>query len=179
MTEKTAKSNAGTGWLCCAAIIALCVISCFAQNGTYTTKKVLGLLGAVGIIGMMLFRRQSTHQAPDESTVVCTAGLSAAGGFIDVLMPARQVRHRGILLQSDCLCGVHGHRAFLRQWQAVFPPHCSGARNSSRSGRFCCLLSAASCNILMRPVRPLLSLSAAATTTPARTSTPVSEHHSR
>ena len=41
MTEKTAKSNAGKGWLCCAAIIALCVISCFAQNGTYTTKKVL------------------------------------------------------------------------------------------------------------------------------------------
>ena len=45
MTEKTAKSNAGKGWLCCVAIIALCVISCFAQNGTYTTKKVLGLLG--------------------------------------------------------------------------------------------------------------------------------------
>lgn len=39
MTEKTAKSNAGKGWLCCVAIIALCVISCFAQNGTYTTKK--------------------------------------------------------------------------------------------------------------------------------------------
>ena len=55
MTEKTAKSTAGKGWLCCAAIIVLCVISCFAQNGTYTTKKVLGLLGAVGIIGMMLF----------------------------------------------------------------------------------------------------------------------------
>ena len=48
MTEKTAKSTAGKGWLCCAAIIVLCVISCFAQNGTYTTKKVLGLLGAVG-----------------------------------------------------------------------------------------------------------------------------------
>ena len=32
MTEKTAKSNAGKGWLCCVAIIALCVISCFAQN---------------------------------------------------------------------------------------------------------------------------------------------------
>ena len=41
MTEKTAKSNAGKGWLCCAAIIALCMISCFAQNGTYTTKKAV------------------------------------------------------------------------------------------------------------------------------------------
>ena len=55
MTEKTAKSNAGKGWLCCVAIIALCVISCFSTERHLHDQKVLGLLGAVGIIGMMLF----------------------------------------------------------------------------------------------------------------------------
>ena len=111
MTEKTAKSTAGKGWLCCAAIIVLCVISCFAQNGTYTTKKVLGLLGAVGSIGMMLFAdkaRVKRLMSPP------SFALSAAGGFIDVLRPLGQVRHRGVLLQPDRLCGVYGHRAFLR-----------------------------------------------------------------
>ena len=155
MTEKTAKSNAGKGWLCCAAIIALCVISCFAQNGTYTTKKVLGLLGAVGIIGMMLFAdkaRIKRLMSPPSFALLAYLLLEALSTFY-----ARS----GKFAIAEFSCNLIAFAVFM----AIVLFSDNGKQSFRRIAAVLAtaaapvgLLSidAASCNILMRPVRPLL-----------------------
>ena len=96
---------------------------------------MLGLLGAVGIIGMMLFAdkaRIKRLMSPPSFALLAYLLLEALSTFY-----ARS----GKFAIAEFSCNLIAFAVFMAivlfsdNGKQSFPPHCSGARNSSRSGR--------------------------------------------
>ncbi len=150
----------------------------FAQNGTlHDQKKVLGLLGAVGIIGMMLFAdkaRIKRLMSPPSFALLAYLLLEALSTFY-----ARS----GKFAIAEFSCNLIAFAVFM----AIVLFSDNGKQSFRRIAAVLAtaaapvgLLSidAASCNILMRPVRPLLEFVGRGYDNTGAYLLP-SEHHSR
>lgn len=144
-------------WLYIIAAIALFVVLCFDNNGSYYTQKAVGWLATVGVLCMMLFadkQRVKRLLTPPAFTVFAYMLLAGLSTFY-----ARS----GKFAIAEFACLLAAFAVFL-----VIVLHAKDSKTAFR--RIAAVLAsaaapvgvlsidAASCNILMRPFRVLMEV---------------------
>ena len=144
-------------WLYTGAALLVLLITCFSNNGTYITQKVLGLVGAAAVLAMMLFadkqrvKRLLTPPAFALFAYMLLAGIStlyARSGKFAIAEFSNMLAAFSVFT-AIVLFSKEGKLSF-RRTAAVLAGAAAPVGLLS--------IDAASCNLLMRPFRVLMEL---------------------
>ena len=144
-------------WLYTGAALLVFLITCFSNNGTYITQKVLGLVGAAAVLAMMLFadkqrvKRLLTPPAFALFAYMLLAGIStlyARSGKFAIAEFSNMLAAFSVFT-AIVLFSKEGKLSFRRTAAVLAGAAAPGGLLS---------IDAASCNLLMRPFRVLMEL---------------------